>query len=526
MNCGLVTTELQICESKSFQIMSHCFTAEKCSYFSSIDDWLILINVCLFTDSKILIIGAGMSGVSAGKKLFDSGYRNVQILEASNRIGGRVLEEDIQGHQVELGALWIYGRGSNPIYNLAMKYNMSFNGDYNDDWTVYNDAGEIVNDAATIAYGRLTKAMQKLSLLAANAREMKMGDFSVRSGLRHVGWRPKTPLDDVVEIGLNDWEDGIEPCAVSGKYHYTADMFKEFGNSDLLLVNDQRGFSYMVKQLAEEMNDTADRFIFNQTIGEIKYNANGVTVTTTEDNVHTADYVIVTVSLGVLQQRLLTFVPPLTESKQMAIDKFGMSQFTFIYVKYHESFWDNTMFLIYAGKQRGKMSIWINMNVALPGSNMLQVSLVSDFARWVAFNSDKEVLDEVKSTLKRMYPNRTIPDPLDYKISTWALDPLFMGAFSYWPSGFTEHDMEILGQNVGRMYFAGEHTHPMHYGFLHGAYLAGERAANDVMDCIKDKNTCVESDLDNKTSSGSTFNLCICLLIYIQITLHLNNRKT
>lgn len=41
-------------------------------------------------NKKIVIIGAGPSGIAAASKLFENGFANVTILEAENRIGGRV----------------------------------------------------------------------------------------------------------------------------------------------------------------------------------------------------------------------------------------------------------------------------------------------------------------------------------------------------------------------------------------------------------------------------------------------------
>lgn len=39
---------------------------------------------------KIIIIGAGISGIAAGSKLAQQGFNNVKIFEASDRIGGRI----------------------------------------------------------------------------------------------------------------------------------------------------------------------------------------------------------------------------------------------------------------------------------------------------------------------------------------------------------------------------------------------------------------------------------------------------
>ncbi len=42
---------------------------------------------------KIGIVGAGCSGIAAASSLFKKGYRNIVILEARNRIGGRTFTD-------------------------------------------------------------------------------------------------------------------------------------------------------------------------------------------------------------------------------------------------------------------------------------------------------------------------------------------------------------------------------------------------------------------------------------------------
>lgn len=41
-------------------------------------------------DKRIIIIGAGSAGIAAASRLFENGFKNVTILEAENRIGGRL----------------------------------------------------------------------------------------------------------------------------------------------------------------------------------------------------------------------------------------------------------------------------------------------------------------------------------------------------------------------------------------------------------------------------------------------------
>jgi cation diffusion facilitator CzcD-associated flavoprotein CzcO len=45
--------------------------------------------------TKVAIIGAGISGISAAEKLASYGFTDFKILEATDRIGGRIWTKDI-----------------------------------------------------------------------------------------------------------------------------------------------------------------------------------------------------------------------------------------------------------------------------------------------------------------------------------------------------------------------------------------------------------------------------------------------
>lgn len=66
-------------------------------------------------------------GIAAAKVLVDNGVDDVLILEAEDRIGGRIRKEQFGGVTVELGAGWIAGVGgkqSNPVWELACHSNL------------------------------------------------------------------------------------------------------------------------------------------------------------------------------------------------------------------------------------------------------------------------------------------------------------------------------------------------------------------------------------------------------------------
>lgn len=72
------------------------------------------------TKFNVIIIGAGIAGLSAGYHLYKNGLTDFLILEARKRIGGRIVNIQMGNERVELGAKWIHGVLGNPIYELAM----------------------------------------------------------------------------------------------------------------------------------------------------------------------------------------------------------------------------------------------------------------------------------------------------------------------------------------------------------------------------------------------------------------------
>src|SRR5688500_1061582 len=60
-------------------------------------------------DSRVLVIGAGASGLAAARTLHDDGC-DVTVLEARDRVGGRVHTSfDLASHPIEMGAEFVQG---------------------------------------------------------------------------------------------------------------------------------------------------------------------------------------------------------------------------------------------------------------------------------------------------------------------------------------------------------------------------------------------------------------------------------
>lgn len=73
-------------------------------------------------DKKIVIVGAGLAGISAAAKLIENGYTNIDILEALDRKGGRIYTVNYGDKKIDLGAQWIHGEAGNAIWDMVHNY--------------------------------------------------------------------------------------------------------------------------------------------------------------------------------------------------------------------------------------------------------------------------------------------------------------------------------------------------------------------------------------------------------------------
>lgn len=72
--------------------------------------------------ASLAIHGSADAGISAGKTLWEAGVRDLLILEATGRVGGRMHKHNFGGINVEIGANWVEGLGGdqlNPIWPLV-----------------------------------------------------------------------------------------------------------------------------------------------------------------------------------------------------------------------------------------------------------------------------------------------------------------------------------------------------------------------------------------------------------------------
>ncbi|KAI1143641.1 putative flavin-containing polyamine oxidase [Hypoxylon sp. FL0543] len=439
-------------------------------------------------NTTVAILGAGVAGITAAQALSNASVSDFLIVERNNYIGGRVAhtnfgsKPDGTPYVVELGANWVQGLGSeggpeNPIWTLAKKYGLNNTYSNYSSILTYDETGAVdysdLFDTFETAYGIMEQD-------AGYILTDNLQDTSTRAGLSLAGWKPKKDMRaQALEWWEWDWETAWSPeqsgllFGITG-YNLTFYQFSDENN----YVWDQRGFNaFVIGEAQEFLEDNDPRLLLETVVKTISYSPEGVIIQLEDGGCIEAQHAIATFSVGVLQNDVVKFDPPLPRWKREAIEQFQMGTYTKIFLQFNETFWDqDTQFFLYADNTtRGYYPVWQSLSATgfIEGSNIIFVTVVDGQSYRVEQQSDEETKAEVMAVIRAMFPDKEIPDPIAFMYPRWSTEEWAYGSYSNWPVGMTLEKHQNLRANVDRLWFAGEATSAQYYGFLHGAWFEG-----------------------------------------------------
>ncbi len=410
----------------------------------------------------VVVIGAGIAGLSAARALTDAGSR-VVVIEATDRVGGRLRTDRELGIAFDQGASWIHGTDGNPVTALAAAAGAP---------TVELD------ETAVAAFDEDGSEWSDDALEAAEDEFSGLLDRLADEG------EPGTSFEEVLDDIEPGWlDDPLRRFFVSTYLTFdtgdldqlSSTLYDEgevFGGPEVVMTD---GYDRIADHLADGIEVRLER-----PVSTIDATGDTVFVVTGTDTLE-ADRVIVAVPLGVLKADMISFAPPLPDAKVEAIDAVGFScvdKFLFVW---DEAFWDDTDFLVVTSAERDLFSWFVNVDRLHPGSTALMTFAYADAARESETRSDDEMIEVVMQRLRGVY-GAEIPEPSAMRRSSWGNDPFTLGSYSFTAVGTEMDHFDELAAPNGRVHFAGEHTDREYFSTVHGALLSGERAAREVLD--------------------------------------------
>ncbi|GLA67069.1 hypothetical protein AtubIFM56815_009366 [Aspergillus tubingensis] len=397
-------------------------------------------NARTCTETEVVILGAGVAGVTAAETLHKNGVEDFIVLEYQDRIGGRMHEVTFgkgQQYVVEAGANWVHGTGGpethvNPIWDLAIKANLRTLTSDVENATVYDQTGEIPPELLFNALKAVSDADSKVLADAGIRLHHHLEDRTYRAALRRQGWNPKetNQYEQLADYLAFDSVTAAKAKETSEIYTaVTTNATAKFFSHREEFSFDQRGFSIILRNVADPLfeGQNAWRLRKNTIVKEIEHDDDSVTVHSTDGKCVRAKYAIMTFSLGVLQHpEAVKFTPELPRWKKDAITSFEMVTYTKIFMQFPHSFWPKNQYLYYADPNtRGYYPLFQPLDVpgVLEGSNILVVTVVNDQAYRVERQSEDKTQAEIMEVLRKIFGDETIPEPIGIFYARWTQMP-------------------------------------------------------------------------------------------------------
>lgn len=413
-------------------------------------------------DRSVVIVGAGVGGLAAATELRAGGFDDVVVLEARDRIGGRVWTDTIGDDiPIDLGASWIQGADGNPISAIAGENDIAT---HRTDWGSgvfhYHDVGEPTPSArrALRDFWRLAERSPERSLESVREELLATGTFT-EPDRSYLDYLLTTEVENEYAADLKD----LSYASVDGG--------SGFGGGDFVFPG---GYGQIVDVLAGGV--TIRR---GQAVTEIDHSGSTVVVTTADGATFEGAAVVVTVPLGVLKSDFISFRPSLPSRTRSAIANLEMGVLNKAYLLFDDVFWERDIERIrYVSADRARWTETMSL-IPYTGRPVLVTLNSGTFGTGLERLSDREVVARAVAALSNMYGD--VPAPADARVTRWHSDPWARGSYSYVPIGSSFAEHAALGEPVAdKVFFAGEATHADYPATVHGAFLSGVRAARRI----------------------------------------------
>ncbi len=422
------------------------------------------------TNAKdILIIGGGIAGLTAARCLTEAGL-HVTLLEARDRLGGRIYTQPEAQYPVELGAEFVHGRPQEllalaaeagvPIVPVEGGFRRKSGGS----WA---EAGSL-----------MAKVDHLFARMPADEPDQSFQHYLDRTGeseevlQQAMGYVEGFHAADPALISVHSLiRDSRAEEAIQGDHQYRV----------------ASGYQSMVQAVVDRIDRQNCNRVMNCVVQEISWRKNEVVARTSQAE-YVAARAIITLPLGVLKSNSIVFSPVLPE-KQNACSFLEMGPAVRVSLCFCEKFWERDSEMTDLGflfTDDPQFPTWWT-------SNPLPYPILTGWAAGgyaVAYSgqSRSEIVHSAVQALGRIMSvdARSLGQQMTSAFThDWQSDPFSRGAYSYAAVGGIAAAEELAAPVEETLYFAGEATNCDGYnGTVHGAIATGRRAAQELLQSL------------------------------------------
>lgn len=441
-------------------------------------------------DGTVVVIGAGAAGLYAADILKAKGI-NVRVLEASDRIGGRVRSIRLFDNApvktdfpIELGAERILG--SDSIWANAIKLlnipTIELGNETTDKFVV---GGKFFDHATVSTNPEFVNALNFFgSLKNYSGPDENVESLAASSGLS---------LDS--RKILNGW--------VGNKFGTTNPRIGAVGVSQTLAALKRNNSEAVLRSnpmqdvLTSRFSTIAQKVELNMVVTEVNYSGAKISISGSNTSAGgnepftiEADKVIIAVPVSCLKNNDIKFQPPLPSQKSASLANLGMDASLRIVLDFKQNFWGQGARFIYGGESFpeifntgfGRSDFNKTMSITVSGTKAEQLSALGEDAIGTVLAELDSIFDGKASLNIRKDEN----GKKIYELFDWSKQPYIKGGISYLKLGGTIEDRKILAMPLlGSLFFSGEATDETgDAGTVNGALTSGGRAAQELVESI------------------------------------------
>jgi monoamine oxidase len=439
----------------------------------------------------VVVVGAGMAGLIAARDLL-AAHVSVLVLEARNRVGGRLLNHTLaNGSVVELGGQWV-GPTQDRVLALAEELGLGLFPTYVEgehflamDGSVKRYVGEdfALPEDALADVGETWEHLRKMADEVPLDEPWRAENADTWDAQTVETW---LVANTKTEIGLGYWRT-IVPALFSAE---TAEMSllhflfycRSGGTLDRLVATHggaqesrlEGGSQQLALRLADRLGDAVR---LASPVGAIRQDDRTVEVTH-DGGVVKAGRAIVAVPPTLAGR--IRYSPALPPLRDQLTQQVPMGYVTKVQIAYPEPFWraeglSGSVFSL------DEVSIIFDNSPPDLGCGVLLGFLEGRHARRAGKLPPKERKELILSVFAKFFGPRAA-DPEEYVERDWAAEEWSRGCYGgrFGPGVWTGYG-EALREPVGRIHWAGTETAEVWNGYMDGAVRSGERAAREVL---------------------------------------------